>query len=102
MCRPYAIHCRSVACCQSVSLFGEVCISLHFVSLCMEYGWDTKFTACLFGHGFLRRDFTNRHENWHEASPMFQTGLLKFWSDVPRDGETVALLGHRMEGYAFC
>jgi len=33
----------------------------------------------LFGHGFLRRDFADRREIWHEASPIYQTGLLKFW-----------------------
>jgi len=40
----------------------------------------------LFGHGFLRREFTRRREIWHEASPISQAGLLKF-----RDGEIVAL-----------
>jgi len=32
--------------------------------------------SCLFGHGFLRRDFTGRREIWQDASTVSQAGLL--------------------------
>jgi len=61
----------------------------------IAYGWDT--VCCfLFVHGFLRRDFTDRREIWHEASPISQTGLLKFLGRSPspkdsKEGKIVAL-----------
>jgi len=48
-----------------------------------EYQRNTKFAVCfLFGHGFLHRDFTDQREIWHDASPMSETGFLKFWGDI--------------------
>ena len=37
-----------------------------------------QHTVFLLGHGFLHRDFTNRREIWHKASPISQTDLFKF------------------------
>jgi len=53
-----------------------------------SYGvWVGYYVYCLFflfGHGFLRRNFTDRREIWHEASPISQSGLLKFWGRYPQ------------------
>jgi len=64
-----------------------------FLSIHTEYRWDTKFTVCLFwfSHGSLCQDFTNQREIWYEASPISQTGFLKFWGWYPKDGKIVAL-----------
>jgi len=62
----------------------------------MVYRLDIKFTAFLFSHGFLRRDFTDRYEIWHEASPISQMGLLKF------DGKIVAFFLFRILHGGIC
>jgi len=81
----------SPLCCPSMRSMGRI-LSL----LCVF----------LFSRGFLRREFTDRREIWHEASSISQTGLLKFWGRYPRDGETGRFLlfcgAVWGGGYAFC
>ena len=54
--------------------------------------FHTQFTVLLlllfvfFDHGFLRRDFIDRREIWHEASPISQAGLVKFSGRYRRGG----------------
>jgi len=67
-----------------------------FLSLHMEYGKYTEFTVSLFffflfGHGFLRRGLHWPAWNSHEASPISEAGLLKFWGQYPTDCKIVAL-----------
>ena len=37
----------------------------------------------LFGHGFLCRNFTDRRDIWHEASPIYHAGSLEIWGVIP-------------------
>jgi len=59
----------------------------------------------LFSHSFSHQDFTDRHEIWHEASPISQAGFFLIFGAIPPGTAKLWLffsfLGHCMEGYAF-
>jgi len=76
--------------------YSKITLGKDLLSLCMEYEWRTKFTVCLslhmeyrsitkftvclfiflFGHDFLRQDFTDQCEIWHKTLPVF----WNFWA----------------------
>jgi len=57
--------------------------NLTLLSLYIEYGWDTEFTAFCSVTDFLPA-FNDRREIWHEVLTVSKTGLLKFWRQYPQ------------------
>jgi len=71
------------------------CVFASYYPLTWSIG-GTLSLLFLFSHGFIRQDFTKWREIWHEATPISQTGLLKFF------GSQAQHLGPHIQNVAFC
>jgi len=65
--------------------------------------WILSLLFFLFGHGFPCRDFTDRREIWHDASPI-PNRSFEILGTMPAGRRIVFFYfsGRLMEGYAFC